>query len=182
MSREKETFIEDLYRAESLKLLEYAKRRVRNSSLAQDLVQDTFHEAVRHEAKLFEHPNPEGWLLLTLKNKILSFNRNYARYTKRFVSCEDISTLPAEPESDAEELLNEIREVLGPEEYYLFKRLIIDECGHFVAAAELGITVWASQKRLSRIREKLEKQFPEYAKNRKIIKIMCQLFMLAAIY
>ncbi len=62
---------------------------------------------------------------------------------------------------DALSLIEFIRALLTPEEFCLLKRLTIDQASHLEVAKEFGISVYASQKRLERIRKKLIKHFPE---------------------
>ena len=44
----------------------------------------------------------------------------------------------------------------------LFRRVIIENASHKEAAAELGITIWTSQKRLERIRKRIRDEFPDF--------------------
>lgn len=175
-----DSFIEELYRLEYNKLLGYAERRLNNLELSQDLVQDVFHEAVRHKEKLFLHPNPQGWLVQTLKNKILSNERERAHYAKLFVSSEDVKELAA-PSDGTWEMMETIRKVLTEEELSLLWRIVLGGESYLAVSCELGITVWACQKRVSRIRQKLREAFPDI-KSRKNLKILCQLLVFAAIY
>ena len=62
--------------------------------------------------------------------------------------------------------LEKIRGALTPEEFRFLKRLVIDKAGHREVAGEFGITLWASQKRLERIRAKLNEIFPEWRKKK----------------
>ncbi|MGM9602277.1 MAG: RNA polymerase sigma factor [Faecousia sp.] len=179
MLTREDDLIESLYCSEYAKLLGYALKRVGKMDLAQDLVQDTFHEAVKYREKLRSHPNPQGWLMQTLKNKVLSYEREYARYIRHFVSSEAVGEIAA-PSNQASEFMQTVEATLTAEEFYLFKRIILRRDSHLDVAAELGITVWACQKRLSRIKEKLKKAFREHDDNR-IKRIMCQLLLLAAI-
>ena len=59
-----------------------------------------------------------------------------------------------------------IEQTLTAEEYQLLKRIILNKASHLEVAQELGITVYASQKRLERIRDKLGKAFPERKKKK----------------
>ena len=67
------------------------------------------------------------------------------------------------PQLDQEEapLLEQIQQFLTPEEYRLLTRLTIDRASHLEVANEFNISVYATQKRLERIRKKLYKRFPE---------------------
>ena len=51
-----------------------------------------------------------------------------------------------------------------PEEYRLLKRIVLDGASHRETAAEFRITVWASKKRLERVRRKLERILKEKKK------------------
>ena len=64
--------------------------------------------------------------------------------------------------------IEKIERALTREEYQLLKRLILDKASHLEVAKELGITVYASQKRLERIRGKLYKAFPEQKKKKNL--------------
>ena len=44
----------------------------------------------------------------------------------------------------------------------LFRRIFIENVSHAEVAAELGITVWTSQKRLERIRKRIREEFPDF--------------------
>ena len=110
----------------------------------------------------------------TLKNKLSEYLRARSRYIRLFLSLDtdfrsDSIAVP-EPTGVLEarddiSALRKIEQVLTPEELHLLKRLIIDQASHLEVAMELGISVYASQKRLERIRRKLYKAFPE-RKNR----------------
>ena len=53
-------------------------------------------------------------------------------------------------------------DTLGGEEWDLLKQYVLDGASHRQIASKLGITVQASQKRLERIRKKLEDVLPDY--------------------
>ena len=63
--------------------------------------------------------------------------------------------------ADGPPIIERIKQALTPEEYLLLKRLTIDQASHLEVAQEVGISVYASQKRLERIRKKLKKVFPD---------------------
>ena len=169
MKPEQDSFFEQLYHDHFGKLTLYAAASLRNQSRAQDVVQDTFHEALRHIDLLMEHPNPGGWLMVTLKNKLREEERAQRRYMLRFLSLNtDVKeeSMGRDPQledklDDGEpSALDKIRSALTPEEFCLLKRLTIDGASHLDAAKEFNISVYASQKRLERIRKKLQKLFP----------------------
>ncbi len=162
--------LEQLYYANYKKLLLYALSASQSQGSAPELVQDTFHEAVLHIDTLMTHANPGGWLMQTLKYKMKENDKARQRDAKYLLSLD--TQLLAEPgtedqeiahilEEDAPSPLRLIRETLAPEEYQHLKRLVLDRASHAEVAEELHISVYASQKRLQRIREKLYSVFPE---------------------
>lgn len=176
MLPEQDIFIERLHRKYFRKLTLYAASALRDPMKAQDVVQDAFHGAILHIDDLMAHENPGGWLMETVKNKVRDSERAHRRYIRRFLSLD--SDIPAELipasrltvelcESDDILPMEKIEQTLTAEEYQLLKRLILDKASHLEAAQEFGITVYASQKRLERIRGKLGKTFPEQRKNKK---------------
>ena len=65
--------------------------------------------------------------------------------------------------------------LLEVEEYRLLKRLVFDGASHLQVAREFHITVYASEKRLERIRDKLSAVFPgRRRKKRKKVEKDCQ--------
>lgn len=176
MLAEQNRLLEELYREYFPKLLLYADSALQDKDRAQDVVQDTFHEAIRHIDTLAVHKNPGGWLMETVKNKIKDSERARCRYIRRFLSLNtDIveNTVPSgdlaldeQVGQDSANLLQSIEDILTPEEIRLLKRLAFDKAGHLQAAKELGITVYASQKRFQRVKEKLYKLFPDRKKKK----------------
>ena len=173
VTTDKERFIETLFRQEYQKLLLYAKAVTQDSPRSEDIVQDTFHEALRKKELLLHHENPQAWLMQTLKYKIQSSNRARERYLRRFLSLQEergaldrnILRLEEEPE-DIQTILGRIRQILTTEEYDLLKALVLEQKSHLQVAKERNISVWTSQKRLERIRKKLEKEFPQYQRKK----------------
>lgn len=175
MPDEKE-IVERLYHLHFKKLFIYANAMLRDPELAKDVVQDTFHEALRRIDVLAKHENSGGWLMNVVKNKIKEYERSRRRDLRRLLSLDadfpDESNLPeelvseqTEPQDDS--VLEIIERVLTPEELRLLKRLVFERASHQQVAQEFGISVYASQKRLERIREKLYTVFPERKKQKK---------------
>ena len=178
--------LEKLYRKEYEALMRYALVQVKSKELAQDLVQDTFHELMNKRTKLADHPNQGGWLMETLKNKIKTYKRTRARYLERFVPLDaellDESIPFPEEQLELNEVVCDLKKKLSEEDYYLFDRIVFQDASHLEVSKELGITVWASQKRLERIRRELEKDYPERKRKSKKMKFLCQFLILTAMY
>lgn len=170
MRPDQDQLIEQLYQQYFDDLILYAIASLKNESRAQDIVQDAFHEAILRADVLMQHDNPKGWLMLTVKHKIKEYQRELQRYMKYFISLDkDLFIEPGKEDPRLEQplqgeeeklpTLKEIETTLTPEEFYLLKRLTIDQASHLEVAKELGISIYASQKRLERIRKKLRAHF-----------------------
>ena len=86
------------------------------------------------------------------------------------VSWEDAGTDPVavnqlvkvEEEENLQQFKENIRKVLTKEELALVRLVALEEKSYLTAAKQLGVTVSACQKRMQRIRKKLQKRFPEW--------------------
>jgi RNA polymerase sigma-70 factor (ECF subfamily) len=98
MAHNSEDFIARLYKALYEKLFRIAYRMLGDTEQAGDAVQDVFLQAVFHRSKLAEHPNPEGWLVTTLKNNI--YNERRRSMAHQIVPLDDAAPVAeAEPET-----------------------------------------------------------------------------------
>ena len=100
MMPDKNELVERLYRLHFKKLFIYANAVLRDPEQAKDVVQDTFHEALRRIDVFAKHENPGGWLMNTLKNKLKENERTRRRDLLRLLSLDadfpDESNLPEE--------------------------------------------------------------------------------------
>lgn len=176
MLPEQDAFIEKLYYKNFRKLTLYAMSVVKNQDRAKDIVQDTFHEAIKHIDRLMTHENPDGWLVVTTKRKIQESERSRNRYLRRFLSLDtEISEIQIGEIRNSVEAnvtdepfpLEKIKQALTPDEFKLLTRFVFEKVSHLELAKEFGISVYASQKRLERIRKKLYKIFPERTPKKK---------------
>ena len=92
MVPEQELFFEQLYRNLFPELKIYAMRSLQNDAQAEEVVQDTFHEALQKIDILMCHKNPEAWLVLTLQNKIRNHRRSIRKNRERVLSL-DVSVI-----------------------------------------------------------------------------------------
>ena len=160
MLPEQDAFIEKLYHEFFTQLWIYAKAALGDPEQTQEVVQDTFHEAVRHIDILMAHDNPKGWLMDALKKKIMHARRSISldsdlEFTDPVLSVED----PAP--NNVQDTLREIRRVLSEEEWDLLRKITLEKQPYKNVAEELGITVWTCQKRIERMRKKLKQYFAE---------------------
>ncbi len=168
-------FLEELFRSYYNNLLIYANTCLGNPAVAEDMVQDTFHEAANQISKLMEHPYPDRWLIKTLKFKIRNYTRSQSRQMKYLVDCMDFTACPS-GDSVEDSVINgeqqppfqRIRNTIQEDELRFLIDATLNKYSHYQLAAKYGITVWASAKRLSRIREKLSREFPEHRRRKKL--------------
>ena len=114
MMPDKNELVERLYRLHFKKLFIYANAVLRDPEQAKDVVQDTFHEALRCIDVVAKHENPGGWLMKVIKNKIKECERSRRRDLRRLLSLDsnfpDESSLPedlvaAQPEPQGESVI-----------------------------------------------------------------------------
>ena len=82
--KENRTFFEELYRNEYENIKKYVRRMVTDCNGVEDIVQETFYEAYRKKKELQTHPNVQGWLRITAKNKILKWEDKQRKYSLDF--------------------------------------------------------------------------------------------------
>ena len=68
-------FIAELFQQYYKKLMVFVSKNPMFYTMAEDVVQDTFFEAVRNCEKLMKHENPGGWLMETAKFKMRNLRR-----------------------------------------------------------------------------------------------------------
>lgn len=165
MTQERHEIFNEIFNANRSKLLHFIKKNEACRRVADDLVQDTFHDAWSKLDTLIYHENIGGWLMQNLKNKMRNYMRD--RHRVEIALTEDI----AEPDNFVGDLITKnqvaavwefINKNFKPDDIFLFKRIIVDEVGYNVVSKELGITIWASQKRLERIRKRIREEFPDF--------------------
>lgn len=168
MLPEQDAFIEKLYHEFFTQLWIYAKAALGDPEQTQEVVQDTFHEAVRHIDILMAHDNPKGWLMDALKKKIMHARRSMNRYILRFISLDSdleftdpVLSVEDPAPNNVQDTLREIRRVLSEEEWDLLRKITLEKQPYKNVAEELGITVRTCQKRIERMRKKLKQYFAE---------------------
>ena len=162
MESEKERLFTEYYSQYFNKLKIYAYGSLGSWSRAEEVVQDTFHIAWMKMDDFTSSKNPMGWLMNTLKFTIKNLKRHDNLQMRLFISLSELGEIPAinniDIDIDIDELCNS---VLSREEYYLMRRIVLDKATYKEMSEELGIKLWACQKRMQRIIQKLRK----YLKN-----------------
>lgn len=177
MLPEEQEFFEALYREIFPRLYGYAANQLSLRGfpkevipgLAEELIQDACHTAASRIKEMMSSPNPPGWLMTVLKNKLRVFLRQVHSDDQRLLSLDALSWEPPDPVSGSEtaqadmeyaDSMDKVRGSLPPDDYQLFEMVALNHASHKAAAEKFGITVWTSQKRLNRIRGRLQKIFP----------------------
>ena len=169
MNAKETAFLKQLMQEAYPLLYRLASLSFRDPLIVEELIQDTFHDAVPQVGKLMRHENPNGWLIAVLKNKISDYKKDLSRRTQRetALSEEELQRLPnssgIQPGSEAHLLLLSLPEVLSPEDYRLFREFLTG-ASYIQIAEHNGLTVWNCRKRIQRIRERLRAEFRDEKK------------------
>lgn len=153
--------IEDLYRKMYSLLFEYARSTLPNDSLAEEAVQDTFRVACQKPEALWESPNPEGWLVQTLKYVVSNAVRSRAAAARLLKDYIHLRLNEISASEDLEEIETQYGDIAESEELKLLKEMALEGKSYLVMAQERGISVVACRKRMQRAREFLRKKFAE---------------------
>ena len=158
MTLEQSRMIEALYREMFDKLLAYAQSNLDNESLVDEAIQDTFEIACQHPERVCESPNPQGWLVNTLRNTIRNMRRNQAT-AKRIMEQYLLQQYKEHSVSeDAPRLELLYDDVAHTEEFALLREMAVEGRSHAEMAQARGITVNACKKRVQRAKEFLQKK------------------------
>lgn len=167
LDRQQDEFVSRYYKEMYQQLMVYARSSLSNPSLAEEAVQDTFRIACAKIDDFMSSPNPQGWLVLVLRNVIRNIRRELASLSKIIVSSMSIEdevfidshAVRPNVSERIEDLEIDIlySDLLSPDEYKLLKLIAIHKYSMLEASQELGISVEACKKRVQRAKEKLRK-------------------------
>ena len=157
MDKQQDEQLSELYLRCYDLLYSYALALLRDPEHARELVSETFVVACRRVDALLASPNPEGWLVNTLRNVYRNERRAEARL--RRVILENGSLADAMLEQAAREddhSLSELEGAVSREELSMLKLQIFDGMTVLEISRRFGISVSAAKKRLQRARDKLK--------------------------
>ena len=133
----------------------YLAQMVGDRALAEDLLQDTFHDALRARERLAEIQSPEAWLYGIARHRALAALRRRRRFHRALARLERGFRWSIEEEPDVLAVRELLERVLRPDE----RALVILRYLHGFDAPELadmtGRTPDAVRQQLSRARRKL---------------------------
>lgn len=137
-------------------LYSYALALLRDPERAKELISETFVIACRKPDALLSSPNPEGWLITTLRNVIRNERRAEARLRRVILENGELSDAMLESAAACDDhSLLELEGAVTPEELYMLKLQVFDGLTVLEISRRLGISVSAAKKRLQRARDKL---------------------------
>ena len=151
-------YIEQLYKKNISLLVNYANIVLSNNSLAEEAVQETFIIVCIKYSTLVDSPNPEGWIMNTLKNvcKNIQKSRNYY-LTKILPLSTDIQSNHNYDSTDFIEL--NVENIVSPEDFILLKKTILYGYSYKDLAKEINISLEACKKRVQRAKQRFRKNY-----------------------
>lgn len=150
MTQTEQHFIEELYRDTFSLLYHYAFSVLEEQTCAENLVNDTFLDAIRKVEILLTHESPGAWLMTALKLRIRHYKFMKARQPT-VLPLDSVKNLP--PRNEA---LSDAEMALSDEDREFYELYYKQGLSHKELSAHFAISVVASQKRLERIRQKLK--------------------------
>ena len=173
---EREQFIARLYFSCHDTLEKMCYRRLNydpaRAQMVADCVQDSFLAADRHYQKLKDHPNPEGWLMLTCQNRLKdALRRDRTRRMREVFSLDEEGAQPmADPHSALDrwadrqedgEMVQRIVSLLSDGEKRVMKGYFVQGHSMDEVAKQEQSTVSAVKSAISRIRQKARRMKEE---------------------
>ena len=150
--------IEELYLEMFDKLMVYARASLDSESLAEEAVQETFRIACQIPERLCGSSNPQGWLVLTLRNTIRNMKSSRAtakRIVERYLVTQSKEVSFSEDRIDLNILYENIADT---EEFKLLTEMAIEGRSHEEMAKARSISISACKKRVQRAKEKLQRK------------------------
>lgn len=169
LTTEQAAFLDDLAVRCSDMLMNYAMRFLRYQAhlypLAQECVQETFVRAIACVDTLMQHENPVGWLKVSLKYHLLnSLRREKQRRLKTYeATVPEVSEalLLWEETQTLTDVLTIVQGLLTVEEQRTFEAYFRQGMTAEETALLESVPESTIRGRISRIRRKLKKHFPE---------------------
>ena len=155
LTKEQQEHISTSYFEMSKLLLSIAYRSLESYSLAEEAVQEAFCIACRKPDAFLSSANPQGWIVNTLLNVIRNMKRSITKNTQNVINAP--APCRAIPHYDDYSDI-EYADLVGSEEYCLFRKVAVEQYSVKEAAAELELSDEACKKRIQRIRAKLKKK------------------------
>jgi RNA polymerase sigma-70 factor (ECF subfamily) len=157
LSAEENEFFKELVESMSSDLLRIANSELRNLDDSKDSLQETLLAAYNNIDKLMSSKNPRGWLVNTLRFKIMHMQRAKFRYIKLQEKLKSENGITATTPFE-DYYGSDIQAIIMKDEYKIL-RLLYEE-GYSVreVADKLGIKYETCKKRIQIARHKLKQE------------------------
>ena len=156
-TQERDEFIENLYQEMNFKMRIYAARKLIRPDQAEEAVQNALEVLCRRAEIVMQHPNPQGWIMITLQNVVKSMNRALRRDEAMIAgNLDDVQICFHD-----DHFRTEYDTLLSPKDFALIEMVVVHRYSIQEAAQELGITAEACKKRKQRGIKRLRKQILE---------------------
>ena len=153
--------IEALYLEMYDKLMAYARCLVESDALAEEAVQETFRIACQKPESVYNSPNPQGWIFITLKNTIRNIQSSRAS-VKRLLEMYLVAYAGKSAfENDRISVEIIYEDIADSDEFKLLKEISIEGKTYKEMAKARGITISACKKRVQRAKDKLQKKLKD---------------------
>lgn len=137
-------------------MFEYGNSILSSESLAEEAIQEVFRIACQKSDAVHDSPNPQGWMVNTLKNVISNMLKSQAAANRAMASYAMNNIEEMIPDHIQVDLL--FNDIADTEEFRIMKEMTISGRGYPELAKERGISVEACRKRVQRAKEFLKKK------------------------
>ena len=149
-----DSFLETIYREMYPKIYTFARLRLQDEQLAQELAQDVFVLAQEKLPELRQSPNHQGWLIRAAGYAVLHAQRERSAIARRTVPLEELQLSAPPPEAEDSDL----REHMSQEEWKLLRAVYCEGYSIAEAARLCGMSLEACRKRLYRCKKRLRQE------------------------
>jgi len=146
--------VEELFVLHQRRVGGYLAQMVDDRSLAEDLLQDSFHDALRSRTQLSEVRNPEAWLYGIARNRALQALRRRRRFDRVLRRLRD-RLAPTSEDDEVVAIRDLLTRHLRPEDRALVLLRYLHDFDANELAEMTGLTADAVRQRLSRARARL---------------------------
>lgn len=160
-----EAFIERLYLENYRKMMSMVSKDLVCFPVTEDIVQDTFYEAIKNINKLWDHENPGGWLMNTAKLKMMAYKKRMNIRSLYEINDVEWEMSKFENEYGLIEINTILDLALDPHEKMLFLMFYVQGYSAREMAELEGISEGNFRVRMLRIRNKVQKLLEDKKKH-----------------
>ena len=158
MSAEEEALMTEYYSEMYNMLIEFAFTYLRDYSLAEDAVQDTFRVAWFRRKEMLASENPKGWLVLTLEYLLCNHTKHRRIMQRLYGDLENLTRLFPAFTVDAIDVNILYGDLAKTDEFRMVQDMVLYGKTYAELARERQISETTCRKQMQRAREKLRKK------------------------